>query len=74
MAARADKFKTTLIIEYTIGQNDEGKDIMKKQRFSSIKIEALDDDLFQVADAFSTLLEFGIDDRVRQDDSRILMD
>ena len=72
MAAKADKFKTSLILAYSIGQNDEGKDIMRRQRFSSIKIDALDDDLYQVAGAFSPLLEYGVTDVLKQDDSVIL--
>ncbi|WP_315119191.1 DUF1659 domain-containing protein [uncultured Clostridium sp.] len=72
MAATADKFKTSLILEYSIGQNEDGKDIIRRQKFSSIKIDALDDDLFQIANAFSPLLEHEVISLKKQDDSVIL--
>lgn len=72
MAAKADKFKTTLILEYSVGEDDKGKEIIKRQRFSSVKLEASDEELYAVANAFSPLLEGEFLFSKKQDDSLLL--
>lgn len=47
--------KKTLIVTVKIGTDEDGKDMMKSQSFSSMKVDATDDQIYAVGAAFNTL-------------------
>lgn len=56
MATTAEKVKNTLIIEYVNGVDDDGNEVITRQRFSKIKLDATDDALYAVAQAMESVL------------------
>lgn len=60
MAVTADIVKKSLILEYVVGTDDEGKDVLGSQRFSKIKTAATDDALNAVAQAMAPVLKNGL--------------
>jgi len=60
MAVTADMVKKSLILEYVVGTDDEGKDVLGSQRFSKIKTAATDDALNAVAQAMAPVLKNGL--------------
>ncbi|MBM7869857.1 hypothetical protein JOC70_001327 [Clostridium pascui] len=60
MAVTADMVKKSLILEYVVGTDDEGKDVIGSQRFSKIKTTATDDALNSVAQAMAPVLKNGL--------------
>ena len=69
MAITADMVKKSLILEYVVGTDDKGKDILGSQRFSKVKTAATDDALDAVAKAIATVLKNGILYTKKQEDS-----
>ncbi|WP_164509115.1 DUF1659 domain-containing protein [Clostridium rectalis] len=72
MAVQSHKLKTSMIIEYVVGVDNEGKDILKRQKFSNLKLDASDEALYEISDAFNPLMEFGITSIKKQDDSLLV--
>lgn len=62
---------TSLQINYRTGQSDAGNDIIKNQKFSKVKVTALDDDVFAVATALGTLLNYPVQSILRLDNNLI---
>lgn len=60
MAINAIKEKTSMIISYSTGTDGAGKDIVKNQSFSNIKVTATEEDVYSVASLFSPLLQYTI--------------
>lgn len=56
MATTAEKVKNTLIIEYVNGVDDDGNEVITRQRFSKIKLDATDDAIYAVAQAINPVL------------------
>ncbi|AKA69310.1 DUF1659 domain-containing protein [Clostridium scatologenes] len=71
MAAKATKLETTMILKYKDGVDKNGKDVIKKQSFSKVKTSAADQDIFDVAKQFETLLGKTLNELVREDQSGI---
>ena len=71
MAATATKLQTTLIVKYKDGVDAKGKEIIKKQSFSKVKVTATEQDLFDVSVEISKLLGKTLDEVVREDQSGI---
>ncbi len=71
MAAKATKLETAMILKYQDGVDKTGKEILKKQRFSKIKTSAVEQDLFDVAKEFGTLLGKPLDELIREDQNSI---
>lgn len=47
----------SLVIKYSIGKDEKGNDIFKKQRFSNINLEAADDAIFEVAKVIEGIID-----------------
>lgn len=69
--AKSTLVQSTVQISYRIGQSAAGKDIIKNQKFSKVKVTALDDDVFTVATALGTLLNYPVQGIVRLDNNLI---
>lgn len=72
MAAKSTKVQSDLIIRYKYGVDEKGKDIIKNQKFSKLKVTGTDEDLFEVGTAIGNLLEYPVMNISRQDQSIIL--
>lgn len=64
--------KSTLAIKYLAGQDKDGKDVFKTQRFQNVKPDADDSDVFAVAIALGSLLENPDVEVVRENDNLIV--
>lgn len=71
MAATATKLNTTLIIKYIDGVDLKGKEIVKSQSFSKVKISAAEQNLFDVAKELEKLIGKTLDEVIREDESSI---
>ncbi|AKN29982.1 hypothetical protein Ccar_03695 [Clostridium carboxidivorans P7] len=71
MAAKATKLETAMILKYKDGVDKNGKDVIKKQSFSKVKTSAADQDIFDVAKQFETLLGKTLNELVREDQNGI---
>lgn len=60
--------KTTLNLNYISGLDEKGKEIHKNQRFSKIKKNTSDDDIFEVAQAFVSLMPLESAPEIRRED------
>lgn len=69
MAANATLMGTSIVLSYKDGLDAEGKDIIKKQTFSNIKITASSQDIYDAAEKIETLLGKTIEEIVRKDES-----
>ncbi|PRR72113.1 hypothetical protein CPAL_16000 [Clostridium thermopalmarium DSM 5974] len=64
--------KSTLAIKYLAGQDKNGKDVFKTQRFQNVKPSASDSDVFDVATALGNLLENPDVEVIRENDNLIV--
>lgn len=71
MAANSTLLETSIVLSYKDGVDEQGKDIVKKQNFSNVKITAPVQDIYDVAKEVEKLLGKTIDEIVRQDHSSI---
>jgi hypothetical protein len=72
MAVQTSLFNTSLSIRYKEGLDERGNDIVKSKKFSNVKVTAVSQDLFDVAQAFSPLLKYPVVDVLKTDESFIL--
>lgn len=72
MAVTANKMDTDLVLRIKVGVDENGKDIIRSKRFSKVKLDAIDDDLYAVAQAIGTVLNYPIIDITRVDDNVLL--
>lgn len=71
MAATATKLSSTLVLKYIDGVDAEGKDIIKSQRFSKVKVTAAEQDLLDMALEIEKLLGKTLNEVIREDQSGI---
>lgn len=71
MAATATKLSSTLVLKYIDGVDAEGKDIIKTQRFSKVKVTATEQDLLDMALEVEKLLGKNLNEVIREDQSGI---
>ncbi|WP_333887876.1 DUF1659 domain-containing protein [Clostridium sp.] len=69
MAANATLMETSIVLSYKDGLDDKGKDIIKKQTFSNIKITASSQDIYDAVEKIEVLLGKTIEEIVRKDES-----
>jgi len=60
MAVEAIPFNSSMQIVYDIGEDEEGKMITRRRTFTNVKVDAADEDLFEIAVAFQGLQEHAI--------------
>lgn len=66
--------KTTLNLHYVCGQDEKGKDIYKNQRFSKVKPAAVDDDIFEAAQALVSLMPMESMPEVQRENVNLLVE
>lgn len=71
MAAIATKLQTTLVLKYVDGVDANGKEVIKNQRFSKVKVTATEQNLYDVASEFEKLLGKPLNELIREDQSGI---
>lgn len=71
MAATSTKLQNTLILKYKAGADKNGKDIIKKQSFKSIKPNAAEQDMYDVAKQIETLLGTTLNELLVEQESSI---
>lgn len=72
MAVTSNKVVSAMTLKYKTGVNTSGKDVFKSQKFSTIKLDAADDNLYAVAQALGGLLNYPVAEVQRQDQNTIL--
>lgn len=71
MAVGSTKIDTDLVIVVNVGVDEDGNEILKNKRFSKIKTNAADQDVYDVAIAIGNLLDGTLSD-VKRVDSNML--
>jgi len=71
MAANASLLETSIVLSYKDGLDSEGKDIIKRQTFSNIKVTASSQDIYDVTGEIEILLGKAIEEIVRKDESLV---
>ncbi|PRR85668.1 DUF1659 domain-containing protein [Clostridium luticellarii] len=71
MAAKETLLQTSVILKYKDGLDENGKEIIKRQTFSNVKIDAAVQDIYDVALEIEKLLGKTLDELVKQDQSGI---
>lgn len=72
MAVTTNKVQSTLAIHFKTGVSTAGKDIVKSQRYTKVKLDASDDNLYAVAQALGELLNYPVTEVRREDQSTML--
>ena len=72
MAANSIKVHSVMILKFKSGVDTSGKDIIKNQSFSKIKVTTTDDEILAVGLVLGELLAFPLVDVSRQDESTII--
>jgi hypothetical protein len=72
MAVQASVIKSALSLKYKEGVDESGKDIFKTKKFSNVKTSAADADIYAVADTFSSLMKYPVEEILRNDDSMLI--
>ena len=72
MAIKTTLVNTGLSLRYKTGIDQNGKDIIKAKKFSNVKVTAVNQNLHDVATAFSPLMRYPYFDVLRTDDSSII--
>jgi hypothetical protein len=72
MATNSTKVHSAMILKFKNGVDTSGKDIIKNQSFSKVKVTATDDEILAVGTALGGLLAFPLVDVSRQDQSTII--
>lgn len=72
MAANSTKLQNTLVLKYKAGVNKNGKDIIKRQSFANIKPNAADQDMYDVAKQFETLLGVTLNELLVEQESVLI--
>ena len=72
MATNSTKVHSAMILKFKNGVDAKGKDIIKNQSFSKVKVEATDDEILAVGEVLGGLLAFPLVNVSRQDQSTII--
>ena len=71
MAVESTLVKSALSLKYKEGVDTNGKDIMRTKKFSNIKVTAADQDIFDISDAFTSLMLYPVTEVLRSDDNML---
>ena len=71
MAVQNTLAKSALSLKYKEGVDLNGKDIMRTKKFSNIKVTAADQDIFDISDAFTSLMLYPVSEVLRSDDNML---
>ena len=72
MAVQSTLVKSGLSLRYKAGVDAAGKDINKVKKFSNVKVTAVNQNLFDVAAAFSPLMKYPTLEILRTDDNKLM--
>lgn len=72
MAVTNIKNSTALVLSYKVGVSEKGEDIIKSQKFSSVKDSATNEELFTLSGAMASLFPHGIFDIRKLEDYSIV--
>ncbi|MGL4730931.1 MAG: DUF1659 domain-containing protein [Clostridium sp.] len=72
MAVSNVKTSSAINLVYKVGVDEEGKDIMKSQRFSKIKINANDEDIYSVATELGKFVAGDIHKIIKEDKGHLI--
>jgi len=68
MAVQSTLAKSALSLKYKEGVDVNGKYIIKTKKFSNVKVTAADQDIFDISDAFTSLMLYPVSEVLRSDD------
>jgi hypothetical protein len=69
MAVNSTIVDSALVIQFKTGIDAKGNDIVKNQRFNSLKVDSTDEDAYAVGAAIGGLLTFPLVDVQRENDT-----
>jgi hypothetical protein len=72
MAVQSSVVKSALTLKYKEGVDLSGNDIIKGKKFSNVKTDAVDADVYALANAVTPLMKYPVIDVVRSDDSILI--
>lgn len=56
MAVQVTKLKSDLVMRVITGQDEAGNDVLRTKTFSKVKVDAVDQDVFDIAKAIEGVL------------------
>jgi hypothetical protein len=71
MAAQSTKLQTSLVIKYQDGVDEDGKDVVKSQKFSKVKVMATDDEIYNTSMEIGKLIGKTLDEIIKIDQNNI---
>jgi hypothetical protein len=71
MAVTTIKSESVISLRYVEGIDTNGKNIVKSQNFSKIRISAVNDDIYEVGEALGSLLKYPVLEIYRKDEDLI---
>lgn len=72
MAVQTTKNSSAITLKIKQGVDAKGNDIVKSIKFSKVKVNAADEDVFAIASAVAGLLQYPVVQILRSDDSVII--
>lgn len=72
MAVKNFRKSSAISVFYKVGEDENGKDIVKSQKFSKIKKDASDEALYEIGSAMTSLLEGEIQKIVKEDKGELV--
>jgi hypothetical protein len=72
MAVQSSVVKSALTLKYKEGVDLSGNDIIKAKKFSNVKTDAVDSDIYALAVALSPLMKYPVMDIVRSDENILI--
>jgi hypothetical protein len=72
MAVQSSVVKSALTLKYKEGVDLSGNDIIKAKKFSNVKTDAVDADIYALAVALSPLMKYPVMDIVRSDENILI--
>lgn len=71
VAAQSTKLQTSLVLKYQDGVDQDGKDIMKSQKFSKVKVTASDEAIYNTSKEIEKLIGKTLDEIIKIDQNNI---
>lgn len=72
MAANSMLVQSAMLIKYKTGVDQRGKDIIKTERFSKLRLDCTDDEILEVANAMGQALKYPVAHLSRENEQRIM--
>lgn len=72
MAVQSSVAKSALTLKYKEGVDEAGKDIIKAKKFANVKTNAVDSDIYSVANALKPLMKYPVLDIIRTDENILI--